>query len=248
MASFAQQVIWTALPRPMDGKKLQVSVLASPRLTVSEPAVSLKTFPDWMDWPSVVAKARFTVTFGSQRFQAEAVSRPDSKIWQAIFDDKTIVRGREDADLSGKMPMSYRAAAMALRLRKTYVDVASRWPNRPPTAADLRTPLDDFIKAPSGPDLLKALSGPSAAGRLKELGRLADLAEFHAFQAPFLTSFNTPPGPKEGRQLIDGMDFHRLVATLGQHALLLRQTGLVIDLSLDGEPRPDEALLAVDVK
>ena len=250
MASFAQQVIWTALPRPLGEKgkgQPEVSVLVSPRLTVERDDALLRQFPDWLDWPRIVQNAEFVVTFGKQELKASLISKPEGEVWRAIFAPDTVVRPRPIEDLTDKLKMSYPLAVLGAMLREKYIDITHRWPSLPPTASELASELSDFNRAPAGPDALKRLSSPKPEGAEKELGDLAPLAHLRAFLEP-LQAEGKSLGGKDARKIIDGMDFHRLVAALGQHSMLLRQTGLVLDLALEGKLKPGEEPLSVEVK
>ena len=72
-----QTVIWTALPngRSPSGA-LRLSVLVTPRLVTDEggDSPSLSLFPDFLDWPSRVGAASFTLALGTLRLAATNVT------------------------------------------------------------------------------------------------------------------------------------------------------------------------------
>jgi len=238
MASCSQQVIWTALPNGVGRKGPQVSVVVSPRLTIDDAlSAPLARFPDRLDWPKIVAKSRFTVRLGNQTIPAEPISKPESRIWQAIFGKETVVLDHAFEDLSDRAVISYSVADMEARLRDVYTRFAGDPSGDLPEPEDVRDALHPFAIAPHGPGLLKTLSGPGGKGFLGELHRagLADLGLFHAYHAPADETPGPRPTPRDAKAVIEGIDFHKLVAALGQYAALLRASGLVIDLAL-GKP------------
>lgn len=250
MANHTQQVVWTALPNGIGRKGPQLSVHVSPRLTVGGvPDTDLHNYPAWADWPSVMLKAAFGVRFGRQRVPARLVSKPDSRVWKAIFDPRTLVINHAFEDLSGRVAIAYSVAAMARRLRDVYSTVLGAHVSELPDVPTLRDMLHPFQVAPSGPDLLKTIASDGGKGYLGELDKagIADLGLFNAYHAPYDLSA-VPLGQQDARRARDGIDFHRIVAALAQYRRLLRDTGLVLDLELERELSPGAGALSVEVR
>ncbi|MEM1162019.1 MAG: hypothetical protein AAGJ28_13880, partial [Pseudomonadota bacterium] len=249
MALFSQQVIWTALPNGYSEKGLAVSVAISPRLSVDGSAVAqLGRFPAWSDWPRVISKARFNVMFNRERRVARLISRPDSRIWREIFDKETTVEDHRFEDLSQRVLIAYPFRELAKLLRDAMIEVAGRHSGRLPPADLLGPVIGHLANAPHGSHLLKnfASGGKGYLGELEKAGA-ADLGLFHAYHAPFQTEDNGRAGQEDARAIEAGMDFHKLVAALGQYRRLLRDTGLVLDLQIDEPFRPGKGPLTVAV-
>lgn len=247
MVDHTQQIMWTALPNGVGRKGPLVSVLVSPRLGVDGAAAAeLSKYPDWLDWPKVLRGAKFTVQYGRKRVRAEVVSRVDSEIWQGLFRPELIVENHAYEPLSGRRLISYSAREMEDRLVDAFRRIAGVWPALP-DAGLVADVLDDFARAPSGPDLLKRLSAKDGGAYLGELTKagVGDLARFHGYHAPH--DFQQAPRPDDTDALIKGIDFHRMVALVGQHTALLRACGLVLDLHLDGELPSGKENLSVSV-
>ncbi len=250
MAAFAQQVIWTALPDDVARGELRVSVTVSPRLTVADAAAAeLSRFPAWLDWPKTVSASRFTVVFDGRELEARVVSKPESRTWKAIFTRDTLVLGHAFQDLSGRPLIAYPMAALQQRLRDLVVEVARDRSDSLPDGEYLHDRLQDLARAPSGTALLEDLVGPGGDKYLQELRGVgqADLALFHAYHAPFTEKPGKKPDRATARSLEKAMDFHRLVAALGQYRRLLRETGLVVDLMVDAGSNPVKGPLSVRV-
>lgn len=247
MVDHTQQIMWTALPNGVGRKGHQVSVVVSPRLGLTGAAASqLNKYPDWLDWPSVLRGAKFSVQYGRRRVSAELVSEPNSEIWQAIFQPDLIVENHAYQSLADKILISYSAKQMEMRLFDLVNAVGESWPE-PPLPNIVAAALEDFARAPSGPDLLKTLSGKDGKSWLGEIAKsgVADLARFHGYHAPF--DLLDGPKPEDVDLLVKGIDFHKMVALVGQHTALMRACGLVLDLRLSEELPTGDDNLSVSV-
>src|SRR5438477_8152279 len=147
-----QTVLWTALPNGYsdDGVSLRVSLLVSPRL---EPDFDphLESFPDFVDWPATLAKARFIIHFGASQVSIagndvagatridDRLGMPDSNAWTALLPDTSFVRGFQFRDLSKHAVLSYPAADMDALVRGLYSQLAATTLDQLPTAATFLT-------------------------------------------------------------------------------------------------------------
>jgi len=105
-----QCLMWTCLPNGLteDGRVLRVSVLLSPRLHL-DPDVDkpvLASFPEWLDWRTTLAEAKFNFSFdgnspvptgmdapaGPARVDP-SLGLPDSAVWKALFRPELRVEG-----------------------------------------------------------------------------------------------------------------------------------------------------------
>lgn len=159
-----QTTLWTALPNGYDddGRSLRLSLLVSPRLEPDDD-LQLAAFPDFVDWPATLAKARFVVHFGAgpgvpiAGDETEGPTRiddrlgtPDSTVWRALLPQTTFVRGFQFRDLSQHAVLSYPAADMDALVRGLYSGLAAKAADQLPTA-------ETFLGDPSWAQLLGAV-------------------------------------------------------------------------------------------
>jgi len=119
------ELMLTTLPNGLDGNRLRVSVLLSPRL---KPAcdVQLAQFaPIFTDWPSTVRAMKFEFVFESTAGTVAVTPQPlwspdslDSNLYRAIFKDTTLVR-RYEFD-RGQRANPGKFQPLALRERNLY--------------------------------------------------------------------------------------------------------------------------------
>ncbi|HEV8578674.1 MAG TPA: hypothetical protein VGX68_06280 [Thermoanaerobaculia bacterium] len=125
-----QTINWTALPARSNGPiaagtELRLSVFVAPRLWNDDPTVKvmpLSDFPDWLDWPAVIAPATFQVEFqGGPTLPATVESAaPRSDLWQALFKPATTVKPFAFEDLSGVEILSFPAATVHDTIKGVY--------------------------------------------------------------------------------------------------------------------------------
>jgi hypothetical protein len=130
-----QTIIWTALPNGSDGPlaggtTLRLSVLASPRLWNDDPTVTLmqlSSFPDFLDWPSLVDQATFQVVFeGGPSVPATVVPAGlRSDLWQSLFKNGTDVIPFAFEDLSGVPVLTFPSSTIHETIKGIYQRVAT---------------------------------------------------------------------------------------------------------------------------
>jgi len=252
MADLTQRVVWTVLPNGVTeaGDRLRLSVLVSPRLTLSNavPTHNLSHFKDWLDWPKVVLAASFKLRVDAGGVEATRVSKPDSDVWAALFSPETFVQPFAFRDLRKKVLLSYPVAGLAQTIHDLYGDLAVRATDDLPTT---RAGFQRWFTLRDRPDTRSVLKMLRTGG-FDELattatGQLALLETYHRpleqelqaeykkkdaldprEDAKWRTHAVAPlPKPEDYKKLID---FHQVVASLGQYSELLRLCGLVIDL------------------
>src|SRR5713226_8632274 len=94
-----QRIVWTVLPHgrveggPLAGR-LRVSIVASPRLTPQAANEQvLAAFPEWLDWPATLGRAKFALRIGAQAVPLTPISKGDSALWKRLFTAATPVAG-----------------------------------------------------------------------------------------------------------------------------------------------------------
>lgn len=256
MADKTQRVMWTVLPNGRDPEsgRLRVSVLVAPQLTlISPPAPErLDEFPDFLDWPAILADAEFKLDFAGDGVDLEQVSKPDGETWRAMFPPATFVRSREFQDMRGMQVLSFPAATVHDHIQGFYANVAAGGGLVRPAVDDLRNDLSELADGVPPPREVLRLVAEDGAKSLKTSlqGAYALHETFHTpleqivdqtyskqgdtdprEDARWRSRRLTPlPDPNAYAQMID---FHRIVSSMNQHRTLLRRLGLVIDFLAD---------------
>src|SRR5256885_17220590 len=94
-----QRITWTSLPanRVERGRlagRLRVSIVVSPRLTPQAANEQvLAAFPEWLDWPATLSRAKFALRIGAQAVPLTRISTSDSALWTRLFTSATPVAG-----------------------------------------------------------------------------------------------------------------------------------------------------------
>ncbi len=153
-----QTIIWTALPNGSDGPlaagtTLRLSLLASPRLWNDDPSVTLmqlSSFPDFLDWPALVAQASFQVEFDGGPTVAANVLPAGlrSDLWQSLFKTGTDVIPFVFADLSGTPILTFPSSTIHETIKGVYTRAATD----PSYGAGLDLPADSVLI--NDPDLV----------------------------------------------------------------------------------------------
>ncbi|MBY8977074.1 hypothetical protein KHP62_14750 [Rhodobacteraceae bacterium NNCM2] len=102
-----QLLVWTVLPfgRVADSAESPggwcVSAVVSPRLTPEAPDEQvIAAFEPWLDWPSTVAAANFSLRIGPETTALNRVTQPDSELWGKLVTKETPVAGFQYKDMS----------------------------------------------------------------------------------------------------------------------------------------------------
>jgi hypothetical protein len=245
-------ILWTALPAGFtsDGSKLRLSVLVSPRLDPQPEAASttLDSFPAIRDWPSHDLGFGVVFTPGGSFEATREGPAPDAGKWGAIFPGSTPVEGFPFEDYSTRRVASYPLANVLDFLQRQYARAGVLSPNElPPIATLVQNGFTDIrtveVLGEAGNfevmDLrerreteLRALFGTKRALPPAPPVPPMDFFQAQSFLRPRSAGERTTPVPKPD------FDFHKGLASLGDHPELLRLLGLVIDLTVpvDGQP------------
>ena len=95
------QLLLTSLPNGIDGARLKLSVLISPRLKPACDTTLSQYAPVFLDWPAALKAMQFQVFFAAVGGSATPISAipiwsagpPDSALWRAILPATMFVRG-----------------------------------------------------------------------------------------------------------------------------------------------------------
>ena len=255
-----ETIIWTALPHGNSGPNgpggtLKLAVYVAPRLTAGgEP--TLAQFPHFLDWPAALRDVRFEARFaGGPPLPAKVVSAPDSALWRALFDPSVGVDPYvfDASGLTTGTIYSYPVMQVAEALKGFYKQIATNdarnngKPNPtllPRNEALLRV-FHDLTLTPGSsyrdPQYLRGTGQQRALPPTRPPGdtlhNFTQLQRFHdrRLPRPAGQSIDTPPREPLPTQdaLRTQLDFHSILAALGNHPYLLPLLGLVIELEVD---------------
>ena len=247
--------VLTALPHSVDvSSPFHVSVVVSPRLS---PDGTLADFPIFESWTTELAAGNLTVTdHTGVPFTITVLPVDDPANWKVVFPPTTPVLGFEPQSFEGKEWHSYAAGRMDLLAKVVHLVSLASDPIDPPLPSasplgptigrladqlwrDRERPRTDRLFWLDETRLTRFLDDIREESSSVDpiLGMLIDLHEVRRFyerpeSAPpdYLTkpvpgAVNVRPKPMEP-------DFHQRVALLGDQPTVLRQLGLVIDVSV----------------
>jgi len=262
MVTRTQRLLWTPLPNGLsdDGRRLHLSVLLSPRLVVAPgPDDVLEAFPDMLAWPAIVRAARFEVGYAGASAVADRVSQPDDALHGRLFGTHTTVLSRAFEDRRDTSVLSYPLAAVEAGLAQIYGELAAEADGDLPLLADMQRRfalLGRTVLALKPSALLEDVRTGRAQDREQSLPLLLNLVDLYntPLQAPETHSY-ARQGADDPREDVDwethkqvelpapdsfkrSIDFHAIVTALAQFPLLMRLTGLVVDLEVDRDAFP----------
>jgi hypothetical protein len=252
-----QQLIFTALPRGLDGHHLSLSVLISPRLTVDGGEGTLAVFPDLVSWPSV--PITWTVEVTGQSLPATETGDLDPALWTATFPASTRVKShRVEAHEDNTRIRSYPVAPVHDFIRDQYRDWASTATREPMSVRNLLGL--DHVEHPGlpaglvriGPALIDINGRDSVVARIQELYGAHDVlsatGDFGTTELNFARADQffdrsaavdvgdvAPGSSAAALPAIDPPehDFHEQLSLLGDHPQVLRRLGMIRDLTVE---------------
>ncbi len=229
-----QRILFTALPNGPDVEsegRFRLSVHVAPRLTNDGGNTVLSTFSDWTHWPAVLQTIGWSVAFGAEPPKPATVvsAPPRSDLWEALFGPSTVVHSHEYTPFDDNIIHSFPVNNVKEFIRDRYTKAATASPTEHPHIDDLTGsnglgPLGNSGHLESTQlaqlQLNKAITnGPPLANPR------GDFAQLRHFHKPRMVKDAPVPKP--------ALDFHRAIATVGQHPQLMRLLGLVVDLAFD---------------
>jgi hypothetical protein len=233
-------MVFTCLPNPAPGTRPRITVFVSPRLTGLGERLDAYALDNW---PRKLAAAQLSVILDGAILSGSAIQRvaPDSGqaldegLWNDLFPARsTPVRSRAFED-DMRIIRSYPVAAVARHLHDIYLraagDGGGAIPLFPHGAGD-PGPVDYFVR-----DLRVVnayLNDPAGEDNPNFLGG-ADEAQQRAFY--WANRFYQRRKPWEEveelpRPQTKELDFHEIVAALGDHPTLLYALGFAFDILL----------------
>ncbi|WP_424857802.1 peptidoglycan-binding domain-containing protein [Streptomyces sp. SAI-170] len=262
--SLEQHINWTVLPAGLsdDGTQVRVSVFVAPRLQPEGTNATLAEFPDFLRWPEKIMAATFefatadgSVTppvpasfTGALAPQGPA---PDMDLWTSLFHEGTPLE-----PYSGDAPQrdmrSYSAQEVRGFTKRVYGTAAKDHPEAPPRTNDLLRAQSAALVG-EGPTLATAAEGGPDVSRDGAVPQeLANLEAFHRPSNADGSATGVPPGaeslapvqpPADGQpgagpeepSRQPSLDFHTMLTSLGDHPVLLRRLGLVLDFVLPAD-------------
>jgi hypothetical protein len=203
------EITWVCCPHGVADGHLRLSVVVVPAL---QPDGTLGDFPALRDWPARLVDVRWVVAVGAREVAAAlAGEAPDVALWRSVFPASTPVRSFGTGADRARLPVvTYPAVEVADAVRDAYTAAAAQDGTTQPIMETFDLgPLDAFraalaVRGPVEP----VVDGP--------------IARAYAMQHP--------PAAPAPAVLLDP-DFHQIVTLLGEHPLLLRRLGLVVELA-----------------
>jgi hypothetical protein len=260
-----QDIIWTALPHGYSDDHIRLSVFVSPRLHTDEnlPHPELGQFPDFAAWHKHVPGLRFIVetNSGNQVEAAPDLSAFDEGLWPDLFHEDAFVRPYQFPDYRNRAIRTYPVRSTLAYLRDIYTTAGEsspgELPGRPaspnanPALSQLTGDLGEILDERFRKQVVSAEYYFKEARVLPPgilLPGFSSLVEQDFYQAyrfyerpenqdPYLREPDpslAPPELKEPPEL----DFHQALAVLGDHPVLLRRLGIILDLLIPREELP----------
>jgi hypothetical protein len=120
-----QTILFTVMPRSMsvNPETMPVSVYVSPRLTGDEERGRLGEFPDWLTWTRWLKESGLHLTFRCNGAEFSAPVPTDilqPKLWEAMFNKRTLVRSHTFDDYSEHEMVSYSTRNVLSLLKGLY--------------------------------------------------------------------------------------------------------------------------------
>ncbi|WP_309707738.1 hypothetical protein [Armatimonas sp.] len=210
-----QRIVWTALPNgPAREQKEQAGALAltiylAPQLTDT---ATLEAFSDLLDWPATLKSLKFSVTItGVAPLTIAPKLVADSALWKAFFPSKLAIQSFAPPT---KIPtlniQSYSVLGVAAHLKDLHQGLLVAKPN-----------AAGFYDLPSTQSLAKALLEPAPSAK-KELGAVRRFQE--------RGTGSKSPKNLAATALDKPLEFHDVVAMLGEYPALLSLLGLTVEL------------------
>jgi hypothetical protein len=235
----AQKMMWTVLPNGVEGGRLKLSVIVTPRLAVDGGSSQLGSAfagqtPWLVRWPEkVLALAPFQLAVEGLAAPLPATLDPgqalDGDLWAAIFPPATPVASFQFNDYGSRQLRSFGVGHVAGGIRDAYTDAARRALPGTAVSAPTTSLLAGLVTqaAAAGLQAKQTLNSPLAAAMMFDATptpavQLANAALFYGRGRPPGGTVALPPPPAP--------HFAQILAMLADQPFLLRRLGIVLDL------------------
>lgn len=267
------RVNWIALPNGIKGGYLRLSIFLAIRLHSSSEQTELDTFDEFTRWPETIRERLAGVHIATDLGSSGEIPIPqacldtlDLDLWTALFPSDTLVRSFKFNDLEGTPIRSFPIANVVSHLLRDYGKIA-----RDPVAAQ-EVPVARWSDGKIGPDALWELV--ESLGDICDREDQEAIDDYFTNQLPigprdnanhskwdvkkvgFWQAYRFYNRPKcEGDSKdekappeleVPRLDFHEIVAALGDAPDILRRLGLVLDVTLPC-PEPDKTFTSIRV-
>lgn len=161
MATYNETFLCTAVPVGINGTKVQLAVLISPRCGSDTPAAAtLDNWPDVRDWPSIAPAWQVTMTQDGTTADLTGTEVPhpayDQASWSAMFAPSSMVTPYQPDDRSDHPIFSYPVAKVRDTVKALHVTAMASSRTAFPLVRDL-------VNDPQFKELLKAADPAYAA-------------------------------------------------------------------------------------
>jgi hypothetical protein len=269
-----ERVTWTALPNHTSPEGvLRLSVFVSPRLANDDASLTqrkLGEYPTFAEWAKSLAGMTFDVVFDGlpEPFAGlEPTTTPDPKLWGRIFPKSTPVFPFVYQDHAWKNLHVFPVRPVLRFVEDVYGALAESASMSLPSIDDPGTPLRRVTGLGDLPTLVRDLPSfwselqdkPKKSEQPKETSTQkgvvvvdplssADAQTFlQAYRFYYRPGSRRPEFAKDhvvAKPKPPELDFHRIIALLGDQPELLRRLGLIIDLELPpGSEIPAEGVV-----
>jgi hypothetical protein len=265
-----QRILFAVMPRgiAVDADALPVSVIVTPRLRGPD---RLGQYDDWRHWTERLSAHGLILHLESGGRTADvAIDRAPLRphLWEALFDDQTLVRSHRFDDYSERPVLSYSTRLALSTLKSIYQEAAVRLalpdPPHPVPGRDERGNrgvLRDLLAGlavhwspkagarwrremrraqGAAPYMGAALASPRALDAEGLIPGFPDPGRARAAALPFAV-FHHMPTPQRDQLRPDWdtlLDFHQALGALGGYPALQRALGLVFDLEVPADLLP----------
>jgi hypothetical protein len=253
----SQQITWTALPAGNRGEMVQMSVFVSAWLDPgSTAATSLRTFPDFLDWPATLDEIHFALEFdngvaihesaGELRRVQPARGHGRSATWLAMFGtaaDTPFVVRRQSSSVSSRAAaglISYSSRHLKSVIERGLAPAAAGGaPMRHEAIAALAAERRDMT-----PRVFSLISERILRGRQQLFAAVGPLApqvvdlfavppdvtpdEWHVGLAVYFQESLRRPS-LDSTPRTNELEFHQAIGDAGQYPPIGRHLGLILD-------------------
>ena len=227
-------VTWICCPADVTAGRLRISVVVVPRLVPDGESDTVASFAALRDWPTTITELAWAIDFGGGATGVAATrvgDEPDVGVWRAVVRDDVPVRPTAAADPTARPVVSYPSAATRDRVLGEYAEVAAaEVTGSAPTLAAGTSVFDlgglSEFQGRVAAELQRTRVAGDPTTRVLAGVDLESVGQAYAFQQPEV------PVVSATAAAAPTLDLHQVLTLLGDHPLLLRRLGLLVDLEV----------------